>query len=82
MFESPVTVIDSAVPAIDGVGSPVIGVDIVDSKIDLINNGKPTIIEKDIDQIIFEQWKKGKISATKDYIKAVNSYFLLMSISQ
>ena len=52
-------------------GHNVIGVDIVDSKINLINNGKPTIIEKDIDKIIYEQWKKGRISATKDYIQTV-----------
>ncbi len=53
-------------------GHNVIGIDIIDSKINLINNGKPTIIEKDIDKIIYEQWKKGKISATRDYRNAVN----------
>jgi GDP-mannose 6-dehydrogenase len=54
-------------------GHNVIGVDIVDAKIDLVNSGKPTIIEKDIDHIIYEQWKLGHVSATKDYIKAVNN---------
>jgi GDP-mannose 6-dehydrogenase len=52
-------------------GHKVIGVDVVENKINLINNGKPTIIEKDIDTIIEEQWKKGMVSATKDYHEAV-----------
>lgn len=52
-------------------GHNVIGVEVVDNKIDLINSGKPTIIEKDIDKIIDEQWRKDKVSATKDYNKAV-----------
>jgi len=47
-------------------GHNVIGVDVVDHKIDLINSGKPTIIEKDIDEIISKQHKKGRISAAKD----------------
>lgn len=54
-------------------GHEVIGIDVVDNKIDLINQGKPTIIEKDIDAIIEEQYKKGKISATKDYLYAVKN---------
>lgn len=54
-------------------GHYIIGVDLVDSKVNLINNGKPTIIEKDIDGIIYEQWKNGKISATKDFVRAVNN---------
>jgi GDP-mannose 6-dehydrogenase len=45
-------------------GHRVIGVDVSQNKIDLINNGKPTIIEKDIDVIIKEQFEKGNISAT------------------
>jgi GDP-mannose 6-dehydrogenase len=52
-------------------GNVVIGVDIVDEKVDLINRGKPTIIEKDIDKLIEENHSKGLISATKDYIQAV-----------
>jgi len=54
-------------------GHNVIGVDIMDAKIDLINQGKPTIIEKDIDSIIAEQNKKGNISATKNYKSAVEN---------
>lgn len=52
-------------------GYKVIGVDVNQNKIDLINSGKPTIIEKDIDQIIEEQHTKGMISATTDSEKAV-----------
>jgi len=53
-------------------GYHVIGIDLVDSKIEMINNGKATIVEKDIDELIYEQWKQGKIRATKDFMKAVN----------
>lgn len=52
-------------------GHKVIGVDIMEAKIDLINQGKPTIIEKDIDSIIAEQYEKGNVSATKNYQSAV-----------
>lgn len=51
----------------------VVGVDIIESKINLINKGKPTIIEKDIDKIIEKNFSAGKISATKDYVNAVKS---------
>ena len=52
-------------------GHTVIGVDISDVKVKQINSGLPTIIEKDIDLIINEQFKKGNISATTDFKKAV-----------
>lgn len=52
-------------------GNKVIGVDVNQNKIKLINNGKPTIIEKDIDKIINEQYKLKRISATTDPKKAV-----------
>lgn len=52
-------------------GFPTIGVDVNQNKVDLINEGKPTIIEKDIDKIIKEQYKNKFISATTDYRKAV-----------
>ena len=54
-------------------GHNVIGVDVSNNKVNLINNGKPTIIEKDIDKIIAEQHKKGTISATTDALKAVKN---------
>lgn len=52
-------------------GHKVIGVDILPEKIELINRGKATIIEKDIDHIISEQHKKGNIKATSDYYQSV-----------
>jgi GDP-mannose 6-dehydrogenase len=52
-------------------GYKVIGVDVSQNKVDLINNGKPTIIEAEIDKIISEQHAAGMISATTDAIKAV-----------
>ena len=52
-------------------GHTVTGVDVVKSKIDLINSGRPTIIEKQIDQIIRDQFTNGKIKATSDYRWAV-----------
>lgn len=52
-------------------GHYVTGVDVNEDKIRLINNGVPTIIEKEIDTIIRNQWLAGKISATNDFRKAV-----------
>jgi GDP-mannose 6-dehydrogenase len=53
-------------------GHTVIGVDLSTIKVDQINSGKPTIIEKDIDTIISEQHSAGTISATADSHLAVN----------
>ena len=52
-------------------GHMVIGVDVQLEKIDLINNGRPTIIEKDIDQIIADQFQNNNIRATMDHLDAV-----------
>jgi GDP-mannose 6-dehydrogenase len=52
-------------------GFPVIGVEVNDTKIDLINRGIPTIIENEIDDIVKTQHAEGLISATKDYRMAV-----------
>lgn len=52
-------------------GHTVIGVDTNETKVNQINAGKPTIIEKDVDQIIMEQHLSKKISATIDYHKAI-----------
>ncbi len=53
-------------------GNNIIGVDIEPMKVDLINQGKPTIIEKDIDTIIAEQHSLGRIKATTNVHEAVN----------
>ena len=52
-------------------GNKVIGVDISQAKVDLINSGEPTVMEKDIANIIREVHGLGRIEATLDYKKAV-----------
>ncbi len=52
-------------------GHEVMGVDVSATKVSQINNGLPTIIEKDIDTIIAEQHAAGNISATTDFQKAI-----------
>src|SRR5690606_30790423 len=52
-------------------GHTVIGVDVSETKVNQINSGLATIIEKDIDHIIREEHNKCRISATTDYSKAI-----------
>ncbi|HNW57752.1 MAG TPA: nucleotide sugar dehydrogenase [Bacteroidales bacterium] len=52
-------------------GHHIIGVDVSQTKVNQINSGCATIIEKDIDHIIAEQRKSGRIEATTDPIDAV-----------
>ena len=52
-------------------GHEVIGVDPVGTKVDLINAGKSPIIEKDIDEIIAEAVRKGRLRATEDSVQAI-----------
>jgi len=52
-------------------GHKVIGVDTNITKVEQINSGKATIIEKDVDSIIAEQRSAGHISATTDTLIAV-----------
>jgi GDP-mannose 6-dehydrogenase len=52
-------------------GHKVIGVDVSSTKVNQINSGMPTIIEKDIDVIIKEQFDTGRISATTDFKQAI-----------
>ena len=52
-------------------GHHVIGVDVSQVKVDQINAGKATIIEKDIDIIIADQRAKGNIEATTDSKEAI-----------
>lgn len=49
----------------------VIGVDVSEIKVRQINNGLPTIIEKDIDIIIQEEHARNRIKATTDYKAAI-----------
>lgn len=52
-------------------GHSVTGVDVSQTKVDQINSGLATIIEKDIDVIIREEHKAGRISATTDFTEAI-----------
>jgi len=52
-------------------GHTIIGVDVSQTKIDQINSGLPTIVEKDIDKIISQQHKNKRISATKNAFEAI-----------
>lgn len=54
-------------------GHYVIGNDVSENKVNLINSGKPTIIEKDIDRLIKEGYEKGLIEATTDCKYAVQN---------
>jgi GDP-mannose 6-dehydrogenase len=52
-------------------GNTVIGVDVSQTKVNQINSGKATIIEEEVDLIIFDQWEKKNISATTNVTEAV-----------
>ena len=54
-------------------GHHVIGNDVSENKVNLINQGKPTIIEADIEELIKEGHDKGLIEATMDYHYAVHN---------
>lgn len=54
-------------------GHNVTGVDLSPVKVDFINQGKPTIVENEIDEIISEQHNQGKTSATNDGVQAVRN---------
>jgi GDP-mannose 6-dehydrogenase len=52
-------------------GHEIVGVDPVRTKVDLINSGKSPIIEADIDEIIAEAVKTGRLRATDDSVEAI-----------
>jgi GDP-mannose 6-dehydrogenase len=54
-------------------GHRVIGVDPQQSKVDFVNQGKPTIIEEGISEILVEQHAAGNISATCSVADAVSA---------
>ena len=59
-------------------GHEVIGVDVEQVKVDLVNRGKAPIIEKDIGQIIEEQVAAGRLRATTDVMAGVLNTDLLL----
>jgi len=52
-------------------GHNLIGVDISQPKVNLINKGIPTIVENKIDEMISEQYNLNRIKATSDYFEAI-----------
>ena len=54
-------------------GHEVIGVDVNPTKVEIINSGKSPIVEPQISELIHEVVQEGKLSATTDSLKAVNS---------
>ncbi|MEP2448785.1 MAG: nucleotide sugar dehydrogenase [Balneola sp.] len=62
-------------------GHSVIGVDVSEHKVGLINEGKPTIIEEGIDLLIKKGVEENKISATTSALEAVtNSDFSFICV--
>ncbi len=54
-------------------GHHVIGNDVSENKVNLINQGRPTIIEAEIDELVKEAHDKGLLEATMDYHYAVHN---------
>jgi len=54
-------------------GHQIIGVDVNEHKVDLINNGKSPIVEKDLDEYIAEGNKNGLLEATTNVENAINN---------
>jgi GDP-mannose 6-dehydrogenase len=50
-----------------------IGIDIIQSKLDIINSGKSAIVENEVDKLIRKGVMNNNISATNDYLKAVEN---------
>ena len=54
-------------------GHHVVGVDVSTHKVELINSGRPTIIEKDIEELVKAAHDEGKLEATTDAAYAVQN---------
>jgi len=52
-------------------GHTIVGVDVSEQKVQLINEGRPTIVEAGIAELISAGHSKGRIRATRDYKDAV-----------
>jgi GDP-mannose 6-dehydrogenase len=60
-----------SIACLSDAGHKVIGVDVNTVKVNLINNGNSTIVEKDLDNYIRNGFEKGLISATSNAFSAV-----------
>lgn len=54
-------------------GHSVIGVDVSEAKVDLVNAGKPTILEEGIAELVAEMRAAGRLRATTDVAEAVRA---------
>ena len=54
-------------------GHSVIGIDVSENKVNLIKSGRPTIIEKDIDELCAEGHRSGRLTATTDIREAIHN---------
>ncbi len=54
-------------------GHQVWGVDVNHHKVEMINSGRSPIIEEEIDQIIGEEARGGRLSATTDHLSAIRN---------
>ena len=62
-------------------GHNVIGIDVTETKVDLINSGHATIVEKDIDEMIKRGQKAGRIIATlNSYKSVINSEIAIICV--
>lgn len=52
-------------------GHDIVGVDVSESKVDLLNRGLATIVEKDVDVLVAKGAKEGRIRATTDHLAAL-----------
>jgi len=52
-------------------GHRVIGVDVSRAKVDMINSGRPTIVESGISELVAEMVREGRLTATMDVGEAV-----------
>src|SRR6185437_7373318 len=52
-------------------GHSVIGVDVSPEKADMVNNGRSTVVEKRIGELVAEQVAAGRLCATTDSARAV-----------
>ncbi len=59
--------------AFASLGNRVVGVELVEEKVNIINSGKGTVKEKGLDRLIGEQVKAGRLWATTNVKKAIES---------